>query len=90
MKKYVIGIYVGGTKILYGVFDNRMNLLRVIQRATDQELTPDQMMRQMTSNVQELLRGADIRPEEVRGIGAAFPSHIDFNRGFVLETCDIP
>ena len=90
MKKYVIGIDVGGTKILYGVFDNRMNLLRVIQRATDQELTPDQMMRQMTSNVQELLRGADIRPEEVRGIGAAFPSHIDFNRGFVLETCDIP
>ena len=57
MKKYVIGIDVGGTKILYGVFDNRMNLLRVIQRATDQELTPDQMMRQMTSNVQELLRG---------------------------------
>ena len=52
MKKYVIGIDVGGTKILYGVFDNRMNLLRVIQRATDQELTPDQMMRQMTSNVQ--------------------------------------
>ena len=34
MKKYVIGIDVGGTKILYGVFDNRMNLLRVIQRAT--------------------------------------------------------
>ena len=41
MKKYVIGIDVGGTKILYGVFDNRMNLLRVIQRATDQELTPE-------------------------------------------------
>lgn len=90
MKKYVIGIDVGGTKILYGIYDDRMNLLRVIQRSTDQELLPDQLMDQMTGHVQELLHGANVKPEEVRGIGAAFPSHIDFNRGIVIETSNIP
>jgi glucokinase len=89
MKKYVIGIDVGGTKILYGVFDNQMNLLRVIQRSTDQELQPDQLMDQMTGHVNELLRGANLKNDEIRGIGAAFPSHIDFNRGIVLETSNI-
>lgn len=89
MKKYVIGIDVGGTKILYGLFDDRMNLLRVIQRSTDQELLPDQLMDQMTGHVCELLRGANVKADEIRGIGAAFPSHIDFNRGIVLETSNI-
>ncbi|MGI6238021.1 MAG: ROK family protein [Christensenellales bacterium] len=89
MKKHVIGIDVGGTKILYGVFDEHMNLLRVIQRSTDPELKPDQLMDQITGHVSELLRGAGIKREEVRGIGAAFPSHIDFERGIVLETSNI-
>lgn len=89
MKKYVIGIDVGGTKILYGLFDDGMNLLRTIQRPTDQELLPNQLMDQMTGHVLELQRGAGISADEVRGIGAAFPSHIDFNRGVVLETSNI-
>lgn len=90
MKKYVMGIDVGGTKTMYGVFDDRMNLVRVIQRSTDKEFTPEQMMDQMTAHMSELLQGAGIAPEEVRGVGAAFPSHIDFNRGVIIETCDIP
>ncbi len=90
MKKYVIGIDVGGTKTMYGVFDDRMNLVRVIQRSTDQEFSAEQMMDQMTAHVNELMRGAGITADEVRGVGAAFPSHIDFNRGVIIETCDIP
>ena len=90
MKEYVVGIDVGGTNILYGLFDGNMNLQRVIQRSTDQELLPDQMMDQIARNVNELIRAAGIKSEDVRGIGAAFPSHIDFNRGLVIETSNIP
>lgn len=90
MNRYVVGIDVGGTKILYGLFDESMKLLHVIQRRTDQELMPDQFMDQITRNVGELLRDAKVSREDVRGVGAAFPSHIDFNRGIVLETSNIP
>lgn len=90
MKKYVIGIDVGGTKTLYGVFDENMELIGHLQSSTDAELHVDQFMDRVTAHVNELLGNAGISAEEVRGIGAAFPSHIDFNRGYILETCDIP
>jgi glucokinase len=90
MKEYVVGLDVGGSKILYGLFDGSMNLIRVIQRITDQELMPDQLMDQVAQNVADLLSAAGVDKSEVRGLGAAFPSHIDFNRGVVLETSNIP
>ena len=90
MKKYVIGIDVGGTKTLYGIFDENMEPVKVIQYSTDQEFSPDQMMDNMTAHVDEMLHSAGITRDEVRGVGAAFPSHIDFNRGVIIETCDIP
>lgn len=90
MKEYVVGLDVGGSKILYGLFDGSMNLIRVIQRITDQELMPDQLMDQVAQNVSDLLSASGVNKSEVRGLGAAFPSHIDFNRGMVLETSNIP
>ena len=89
MKKYVIGVDVGGSKLLYGLFDDQMRLVRVIQRPTDQELAPDALLDQIAAHIRELMRGAGVSAEEVRGVGAAFPSHIDFERGVVLETADI-
>lgn len=90
MKEYVIGLDVGGSKIHYGLFDGEMNLLRSIQRNTDQELTPDQLVDHVDYNVTELLRSAGVSKSDVRGLGSAFPSHIDYNRGVVLETSNIP
>lgn len=88
MKKYVAGIDVGGSNILCGLFDDQMRLVRVIQRSTDQELPPDHMMDALEAHVRELIRGAGVAIEEVRGIGAAFPSHVDFADGVLLETAD--
>ena len=89
MKKYVVGVDVGGSKILCGLFDDQMRLVRVIQRSTDQELPPNEMMDTLEAHVRELIRGAGVGIEEVRGIGAAFPSHVDFADGVLLETADL-
>lgn len=90
MKEYVIGLDVGGSKILYGLFDKEMRLIRSIQRITDYELTPEQLVDHVDYNVTELLRAAGVSKNEVRGLGSAFASHIDYNRGMVLETSNIP
>ena len=39
--------------------------------------------------MRELARGAGVPLEEVRGVGAAFPSHVDFAEGVLLETADL-
>ena len=44
MKKYVIGIDIGASKTLCGLFDEQMRLVRVIQRPTDAEATADELL----------------------------------------------
>lgn len=90
MKKYVIGIEVGGSKLSYGLFDDQMQLTHSIQRAADTEMDTAEMMDYMESHVRELVRGADISMDEVRGVGAAFPSYINYEEGYVIETANIP
>ena len=90
MHKYAIGIDVGGTKTMYGIFDENMELIKSQQFSTDQEFTAEQTMDAIAAHVKELIGETGIDKSEVRGIGVAFPSHIDFNRGYIIETCDIP
>jgi len=89
VKKYVVGVDVGGSKVLCGLFDDQMRLVRVIQRPTDRELPPEAMMDALEAHIRELLRGAGIAQDELRGVGAAFPSHVDFAEGVLLETADL-
>ena len=89
MKKYVVGVDIGPSKTLCGLFDDQMRLVRVIQRPTDAELPADALMDALDAYVRELARGAGVALEEVRGMGAAFPSHVDFAEGVLLETADL-
>ena len=70
MKKYVIGIDIGASKTLCGLFDEQMRLVRVIQRPTDAELTAEEMMDALDGYARELTRGAGVPLEEVRGLGS--------------------
>ena len=89
MKKYVIGVDTGASKTLCGLFDEQMRLVRVIQRPTDAEATADELLDALDAHVRELARGAGVPLEDVRGLGAAFPSHVDFEAGVLLETADL-
>ena len=67
-----------------------MRLVRVIQRPTDAELTAEEMMDAIDGYARELTRGAGAcRWRNVRGVGTAFPSHVDFAAGVLLETADL-
>ena len=87
MKKYVIGVDTGASKTLCGLFDEQMRLVRVIQRPTDAEATADELLDALDAHVRELARGAGVPLEDVRGLGAAFPSHVDFEAGATTPPC---
>ncbi len=90
MKKYVIGIEVGASRLQYGLFDDQMRMTHMIQRAADTEMNTADMMEYMEGHIRELIRVAGISLDDVRGIGAAFPSYIDFEHGAIIETPNIP
>jgi glucokinase len=79
----VIGVDVGGTKILAGVIDADGNVLKKTQIPSP------------TSSTEALLAGLDqvvmeLLDEEIAAIGFGIPSSIDQRSGVVLSTVNLP
>ena len=89
MKKYAIGIDVGGTNSKIGLFDSEMHLVRVINTLTDKELEADELLDILSGQAEQLMKEQGLTRADVRGVGAAFPSFIDSKNGVVLETSNI-
>ncbi|MCQ2438116.1 MAG: ROK family protein [Clostridia bacterium] len=89
MKEYSVGIDMGGTNIKVGLFDRDYNELAHCQSLTDKELDADSLLDQLAQQVRQVLAMNDLTMDEVRGVGAAFPSFIDYERGVVVETSNI-
>ena len=89
MDKCAIGIDVGGTQIKIGIFDPDMALIAEQKFLTDKESTAVELMDFLAQQTKALMDRAGLAPENVRGIGAAFPSSIDARRGVTLESSNI-
>ena len=89
MKQYIIGIDVGGTNVRSGLFDEEMRCLATHHCAMDAELEPDELVAVLAGHVRELVKAAEVDERSVCGVGAAFPSYIDYEKGVLLETSNI-
>src|SRR5665811_1851600 len=79
----VIGVYVGGTKILAGVIDEDGNVLERVQIASPAAST-EALLAGLDQIVTELLS------PEIAAIGFGIPSSIDQRSGMVLGTVNLP
>jgi glucokinase len=74
---YWIGVDLGGTKILAGLFDNDLNLLTRSKQPTGSETGPTAVMGRIVQAVDAVIREAKIDPSEVRGLGLGIPGQIE-------------
>ena len=89
MKRYAVGIDVGGTHIQIGLFDGENQIVAEKQFLTDKEITAGEMMDLLAAQVNKLLSRVGVSMTEVRGVGASFPSYIDYEKGVTVETSNI-
>ena len=89
MGKYAIGIDVGGTNSKIGLFDPEMHPVQILSTLTDKELEAEQLMDILAMKARQLIEQQGLHHSEIRGVGAAFPSFIDYKNGVVLETSNI-
>ena len=89
MREYAMGIDVGGTRIKLGLFDGGMQLLAEQSFLTDKDATAVELMDFLAQKAVSLTEQVGLRLEDVRGVGAAFPSSIDIKRGVTLESSNI-
>ncbi len=89
MRNYVIGIDVGGTNIKLGLFDSGMQLKAEQKYLTAKDASAAELIGFLSQKVDSLLDGAGLSRDDVRGVGAAFPSSVDYKRGVTLESSNI-
>ncbi len=93
-KKYVVGIDLGGTKILAAVVDANGQILARSKRETvpqkTQNPTPGLVAERMATTVRAALKEAGISKRDVRAVGASAPGPVDINKGRVFGAVNIP
>jgi len=82
----ILGIDLGGTKILVGTFDASMKLLGTAKNRTQRELGPDGVSKRIVETVNTSLEAAGKSIDDVVGIGVGSPGPLDPDTGIVLTT----
>jgi glucokinase len=75
--KYWIGVDLGGTKVLAGIFDDAFQLLQRAKVPTEAARGPETVFGQIRQAVAQAMDKAGARPEQVGALGLGIPGQID-------------
>lgn len=90
MKRYRIGIDVGGTKIAYGLFEEAGALVERRRLPTDCAAGQDAFTDAVSAEVRSLMASHGIEQQQMEGVALCFPSSVNSARGVVVFTPTIP
>jgi glucokinase len=74
---YWLGVDLGGTKILSGLFDDDLKLLARSKQPTSAEGGPTGVFGRIVQGVDAVVKEANIDPGQIRGMGIGIPGQID-------------
>ena len=85
MKKYSIGIDLGGTKILIGLVEKESGkVVSHIKKKTKKEKGPENIVRKMVEGVEELVEESGKSFTEISSIGIGSAGQIDRKNGIII------
>lgn len=87
--KYSIGIDCGGTKVAYGLFDDKHHLIDRIEHPTKTDGTAEDILLGICESIRILAEKHSLTTQELNGVGIAFPSFVDFDNGYINKTVNI-
>jgi len=82
--EYVVGVDLGGTKILSGVFTHSLEPVSTTKVSTKPQRGVEAVVERITRCVQDAVDEADLTLKEVGGIGIGAPGAVDFAAGTVI------
>jgi len=87
---YYLGIDVGGTKIAYGLFNDKKELISKKRTATKIDLEPEAFFNDLCDEIRSFLEKEQVSLAGVKGIGIGLPSFIHYEKGYIVQTGSIP
>jgi len=85
MKRFAVGVDVGGTKIAYGLVDENRAVVASRSHPSDTSLECGPFFDRIAAEVDALL-GQAKSEGEVAGIGVGMPSFIHYEKGYIVKT----
>jgi glucokinase len=82
--EYVIGVDLGGTKILSGVFDSGMECVGTAKLSTKSQRGVSKVIERIARCVQDAADEADLTLKQIAGVGIGAPGAVDFDAGEVI------
>jgi glucokinase len=81
---YVVGVDLGGTKILAGVFNNSLVTTGTTKLSTKAQRGVDKVIERVARCVQDAVDEADLTLKQIDGIGIGAPGAVNFSEGTVI------
>lgn len=82
-RELYVGVDLGGTKILAGVFDAQLNLLGTAKLSTKSSRGPDAVLARLARCARDAVDECDLDFERVRAVGVGAPGAVDPRTGRV-------
>jgi len=80
----LVGVDLGGTKILAGAFDSSLRLRGTAKLSTKAQRGPEDVIQRIARCVQDAVDEADLSLKDVRGVGLGVPGTVDGETGSVI------
>ena len=90
MKKYVVGIDIGGTKLATVVADRTGNILGKVRRPTLSEKGPEYAIRLLFDMVREVVNQVGLEQTAISAIGVSCGGPLDTKTGIVYSPPNLP
>jgi glucokinase len=82
--EYVVGVDLGGTKILSGVFDHSLECIGTAKLSTKSQRGVDKVVERIARAAQDAVDEADLTFKQIAGVGIGAPGAVDFDAGTVI------
>jgi len=89
-KDFLIGVDLGGTKILAGVFDSKFDLKGTAKLSTKADRGVEAVIERIARCVNDVLDECDLGLKQVRGVGIGAPGAVDSDSGRVIFAPNLP
>ncbi len=89
-RSYVVGVDLGGTKILTALINKKGEIVAQAKQATEAEMGPERVIARIAESVERVLRRADVVPERVLAIGVGAPGPLNPETGVILNAPNLP
>jgi glucokinase len=89
MTQFSIGIDIGGTNVVYGLFDNQKKIFLRMTHPSNASCSPIEFFDEIIANIRKMLEKECVEKSNVKGVGLGMPSFINFEECHINKTSNL-